>query len=91
MYGSELRENVYNHLNGMSHKNNIWLGYMRSNIIHMSGLLSSLKTNIYYVYVYVPAGNKHVYTVQLSCSSFLRQKLKANAFLYTVSQFTLTL
>lgn len=43
---------------------------MRSNIMHMIGLFS--KTHIYHVYV--PVGNKHVYTVQLSWSLFLRQK-----------------
>lgn len=41
----------------------------------------NLRTHIYNVYVYVPVGNRHVYTVQLSWSLFLRHKFKANAFL----------
>lgn len=53
--------------------------YEKYMVIWEVGFFSNLKTHIYHVYV--PVGNKHLYTVQLSWSSFLRQKFKANAFL----------
>lgn len=56
-------------------------------ILHMSGPFSNLKTHIYHV-VCGPAGNKHVYTVQLSWSLFLRQKFKANAFFLSEPTYT---
>lgn len=44
--------------------------------MHMSGLFSNLKTQIYHVYVHAPVGNKHVYTFQLSWSLFIKVPVK---------------